>query len=136
MAEVIHPEEKLLEIDVDQLLTRAMELKKAGYRLSQACAAYVNEKFELSYSFAEDTTYQYTTLRVVIDTDTEVPSITDIIPTAVFYENEMKELFGVKIQMINLDYQDRFYRIEATTPLGPKETGDGPVSYNEKKEEA
>ncbi len=120
MGEVIHPEEKLVEIGTDQLLTKVMELKKAGYRLSQACAAYVNEKFELSYSFAEDTTYQYTTLRVVIDTDTEVPSITDIVPPAVFYENEMKELFGVKIQMISLDYNNKFYRIEAETPLGPK----------------
>ena len=121
MAEVIHPEEQLIAIEVDQLLTKAMELKKAGYRLSQACAAYVNEKFELSYSFADDNTYQYTTLRVVIDTDTEVPSITDIVPPAVFYENEMKELFGVKIKMISLDYENRFYRIEADTPFGPKD---------------
>ncbi|MCR5097434.1 MAG: NADH-quinone oxidoreductase subunit C [Lachnospiraceae bacterium] len=132
MAEVIHPEEQLLEIDVDQLLTKAMELKKAGFRLSQACAAYVNEKFELSYSFADDKTYQYTTLRVVIDTDTEVPSITDIVPPAVFYENEMKELFGVKIKMINLDYENRFYRIETETPFGPKEA----AASEEKKEEA
>ena len=120
MAEVIHPEEQLLEIPVSDLLTKAMELKKDGFRLSQACAAYVNEKFELSYSFAEDTTYQFTTLRVVIDPDTEVPSITEIVPPAVFYENEMKELFGVKIQMISLDYNNKFYRIEEETPLGPK----------------
>ena len=133
MAEVIHPEEQIIEIDVDQLLTKAMELKKAGFRLSQACAAFVNEKFELSYSFAEDKTYQYTTLRVVIDTDTEVPSITDIVPPAVFYENEMKELFGVKIKMINLDYENRFYRIEEETPFGPKNGAD---ASGEKKEEA
>ncbi len=123
MAEVIHPEEKLLEIPVSDLLTKAMEMKNAGYRLSQACAAYINEKYELSYSFADDTTYQFTTLRVVIDTDVEVPSITDIVPAAVFYENEMRELFGVKIQMISLDYHDKFYRIEAETPLGPKKEG-------------
>ena len=133
MAEVIHPEEQIIEIDVDQLLTKAMELKKAGFRLSQACAAFVNEKFELSYSFAEDKTYQYTTLRVVIDTDTEVPSITDIVPPAVFYENEMKELFGVKIKMISLDYENRFYRIEAETPFGP-DGKKGAAASGEKKE--
>ncbi len=128
MAEVIHPEEKLIEIPVAELLTKVMELKKAGYRLSQACAAFVDEKFELSYSFAEDTTYQYTSLRVVVDPDTEVPSITEIVPPALFYENEMKELFGVKIKMISLDYDNKFYRIEETTPFGPK--------ADEKKEEA
>lgn len=126
MAEVIHPDEIIEEITVGELLTKAMGLKKAGYRLSQACAAYVNEKYELSYSFAEDSTYQYHTLRVVVDTDTEVPSITDIVPPAVFYENEMKELFGVKINMISLDYENRFYRIEKEAPLGP----------NKNKEEA
>ena len=131
MAEVIHPEEKLIEIPLAELLTKVMELKKAGYRLSQACAAYVDEKFELSYSFADDSTYQYTSLRVVIDTDTEVPSITEIVPTAVFYENEMKELFGVKINMISLDYENRFYRIEKETPLGPQKKDDAAV-----KEEA
>lgn len=120
MAEVIHPQEIIEEIQISDLLAKVMEKKKAGLRLSQACAAYVNEKFELSYSFADDETYQYTTLRIVIDTDTGVPSVTEIIPQAVFYENEMKELFGVKIQMISLDYENRLYRIKQETPLGPK----------------
>ncbi len=133
MSEVIHPDEIIEQIEVGELLPKVMKLKKDGYRLSQACAAFIDEKFELSYSFAEDKSYQYTTLRLVIDTDVEVPSITEIVPPAVFYENEMKELFGVKIQMINLDYQDRFYRIEATTPLGPQEPA---APAEAKKEEA
>lgn len=120
MAEVIHPEEKIIEIPVEELLTKVMEYKKAGFRLSQACAAYVDEKYELSYSFADDKTYEYETLRIVINTNVEVPSITEIMPLAVFYENEMKELFGVKMQMIALDYQNKLYRIEEDAPLGPK----------------
>ena len=123
MAEVIHPQEILTEIEPKDLLMKVMEMKKGGYRLSQICAAYIEEKFELSYSFADDVTYQYTTLRIVMDTDTEIPSITEIIPQALFYENEMKELFGVKIKMISLDYENRLYRIKQTTPLGPNAGG-------------
>ncbi len=119
MAEVIHPEEKIFNAEVGELLPGVMKYKKEGYRLSQACAAYIDDKFELSYSFANDSTYEYKTLRVVIDTDFEVPSITEIMPTAVFYENEMKELFGVKIKMISLDYNDKLYRIKVDQPLGP-----------------
>ena len=119
MANVIHPEEKIIEIEVGDLLSRVMRMKKRGLRLSQACAAFINDKFELSYSFADDVTYEYETLRLVIDTDTEVPSITEIVPPAVFYENEMKELFGVKIRMISLDYKNKLYRIEVEQPLGP-----------------
>ena len=119
MAEVIHPAEIIETIEVGELLPRVMKMKKDGYRLSQACAAYIDEKFELSYSFADDTTYQFTTLRLVVDTDTEIPSITEVVPPAVFYENEMKEIFGVKIKMISVDYDDRLYRMKVKTPLGP-----------------
>ncbi len=121
MAEIINPADVLIDIDVTELLPKVMEFKTNGYRISQACAAYINEKYELSYSFTDLNTYEFITLRVVIDVDTEVPSISEIIPAAVFYENEMKELFGVKIKMINLDYDNKLYRINVKAPLGPKE---------------
>ena len=120
MAEVIHPEEILEEIAASDLLKKVMEKKKEGYRLSQICAALIDGKYELSYSFADDVSYQYITYRLVIETDVEIPSITEIIPQALFYENEMKELFGVKIKMISLDYENRLYRIRQEAPLGPK----------------
>ncbi|MBQ9631503.1 MAG: NADH-quinone oxidoreductase subunit C [Lachnospiraceae bacterium] len=123
MAEVIHPAEVIEEISAELLLNKVMEKKKAGMRLSQACAAFVDGNFELSYSFADDTTYEYETLRVVIQPETEIPSITDIVPPALFYENEMKELFGVKIRMISLDYNNKLYRIREETPLGPQTSG-------------
>ena len=123
MAEVIHPEEKLITIEVGDLLPKVMRLKKDGMRLSQACAAYINGKFELSYSFSDYHDYGLHTLRIVIDTDVEVPSITEFIPAAVFYENEMKELYGVKIKMINNDMDNRLYRIRQETPLGPEDPG-------------
>ena len=117
MAQVICPDNIVEEIEADKLLNRVMEMKNQGLRLSQACAAYVNKKYELSYSFAEEETYQYITLRIVIDPEVEIPSITQFYPFAFLYENEMKELFGVKIQMINLDYDNKLYRIQAETPF-------------------
>jgi ech hydrogenase subunit D len=120
MVEIKNPENILEEIELSDLLKRALELKKDGLRFSQACAAYVNDKYELSYSFSNYETYQLHNLRVVIDTDQEVPSITEIVPAAVFYENEMKEVFGVKIKMISLDYENKLYRIRQEAPLGPK----------------
>ena len=89
MSKVICPPNVLEEIRLDELLKRVIELKHEGLRLAQACAAYAQGKLELSYSFANDETYELTTLRVIADVDEEVPSITEIIPAAVFYENEM-----------------------------------------------
>ena len=106
-------------IDYNDIVEVAIAMKHSGYRLSQACAAYIDDKFELSYSFADDVNYAYKSLRLVIDTDTEVPSITEVVPSAVFYENEMKEIFGVRINMISLDYNNKLYRINVENPLGP-----------------
>ncbi len=121
MSKVICPDNVLEEIEVGQLLTKVMELKKAGLRLSQACAAVSKGNLELSYSFVNDETYEFITLRLVTDDKTEVPSITEVVPAAVFYENEMKELFGANIKMIETDYQNKLYRIEQETPLGLKD---------------
>lgn len=120
MSKVICPPNVLEEIGLDELLKRVIELKHEGLRLAQACAAYAQGKLELSYSFANDETYELTTLRVVTDIDTEVPSITEIIPAAVFYENEMKEMFDVKIQQLSLDFDKKLYRIEEDAPLLPE----------------
>ena len=120
MSEMISTNDIIEPIDKNILLDRSMALKKQGYRFSQAHAVLSEGKFELSYSFSNYENLQLHTLRVVIDTEEEVMSITEIIPAAVFYENEMKELFGVKIQLISADLQNKLYRINVETPLGPK----------------
>ena len=117
MAEIKNPAHVILEITPDELLTNVMTLKNNKLRLSQICCAYSNEKIELSYSFADDDTNEYIILRIVMDKDTEVCSITEFYPYAFLYENEMKELFGVNIQMINLDYQNKLYRINEEAPF-------------------
>ena len=119
--EVRCPENILIEITPELLLDETMKMKNAGLRLSQACAVYKDGKYELSYSFAEEGTNQYSTLRIVMDKDVSVRSITPFYPYAFLYENEMKELFGVKIEMINVDYEDRLYRIKQEAPFVKKE---------------
>lgn len=117
MGRVICPENVLNEIPVDHLLAEAMKYKHNNYRLSQACSVFVDGHYELSYSFAPFEGYVLETLRVIVEREEEVPSITAIYPYAFLYENEMKELFGVNIQMINLDFNNKLYRIETETPF-------------------
>ena len=115
--EIKNPANTMEEITPTELLGKVMTLKNKGRRLSQICAAYVNEKLELSYSFADDETNLYHNLRLVIDKETEVCSITEFYPYAFLYENEMKELFGVNVLMINLDYNNKLYRINEEAPF-------------------
>ena len=115
--EIKNAENVIVEIEYGTLLGHVMSCKNKGLRLSQICCAYSGEKLHVSYSFANDETYDYTNLRLVIDKETPVCSITEFYPYAFLYENEMKELFGVKVQMINLDYQNKLYRINEEAPF-------------------
>jgi ech hydrogenase subunit D len=109
----------ITQIPLDELLPKAMEKKAANWRLGQICSVCKNDQFELSYSFVDG--YQLDTYRIIIDQETQVPSITSIYDCAFLYENEMKELFGVKMEYIGLDYQNKLYRIDQVTPFLKKE---------------
>ena len=98
-----------------ELALRTLEHKRSGYRLGQICAVRTQDGYELLYSFIKD--YHMTNYKIKIDEDTEVASISDIFPAAMLYENEMTELFGVKVKYINLDYKNKFFRIEQETPF-------------------
>ena len=119
---------EIIPIAPAELPIRAMEMKNKGYRLSQACAAWLKKekKLELSYSFVDDDTYDIFSLRISLEDaerDTEIASISEIFSYASFYENEMRELFGANIKVINLDLQNKLYRIEEETPFVPKKEG-------------
>lgn len=120
MTEVFCPENITEEIRADQLPEMAMAKVAEGYRFSQACAATIDGHIELSYSFAHDETYQYYTFRILPAEGEEIPSISRIVPPVIFYENEMRELFGVNITLIALDLQDKMYRMEEVTPFAPE----------------
>lgn len=130
MSEKFSPKETIRVIDKEGLLRETMAMKARGMRLSQACASYNDGKYELSYSFSDDDTLDYETLRVNIGLAERVPSIHNFYSCASFYENEMRELFGVKIELIEPDYHDKLYRIKAESPFLPDD-----AKTEQKKEE-
>lgn len=109
-------------ISIGELLPKVIEKKAALWRLVQICSVYLKDSdtYELSYSFA-NLDYEFVTFRLVIRSTDEVPSITQIYRAAFLYENEMSELFGVKIKIIAKDYHNKLYRINEETPFKNKE---------------
>lgn len=106
----------ILTVEAAELTDKILRLKAEGYRLVQiSCTA--TDTFELIYSFDKDSVlFSY---RIVIPQDTEITSISSIFFPAFLYENEMKDLFGVKIRDIALDYQGKFYKLSTKTPFNP-----------------
>lgn len=136
MSDAVKGTNKIRKIDLQDFLTWTLRMKNSGRRLSQACAAWKDEKLELSYSFADDDHYTYETLRILVDIEDKVPSISDFYSYADFYENEMQELFGVNIRRMNRDYQNKFYRISKETPFLPEDAAKRVADFREAEKKA
>lgn len=109
-------EEYTLEtVDIKTLYRIMLEHLRSGYRLVQICATSVDGGAELIYSVALD--YKLENYKIFVEEDEEINSISDIFPSAALFENEISELFGVKIDSINMDFHGKFYRIDKETPF-------------------
>lgn len=106
---------ELTVIQPEELAVKAKEHLERKSRLVQICAVSVEGGYELSYSFAEG--YRFINYRINISEDVEIKSISSMFPSASLYENEMVELFGIKITGIALDYKNKLYKIDAETPF-------------------
>ena len=101
-----------------EFVPAVLRFKMDGWRVVQICAARLPEGYELSYSFGRE--YDLRTLRLTVGEDETVPSITQIYPGAFLQENEVAELFGVRIESMAQDYHGKLYRIAAETPFKQK----------------
>lgn len=86
------------------------EAAAEGCRLVQIHATRTLGGYQLIYSLAFG--YRLTNLELVISEDTEVESISGIYPGAQLYEQEMEELFGVKIIGIAEDPHVKLYHVK------------------------
>ena len=106
---------EILDIGPGSLVPEVLKIKHEGYRLVQICATKTQEGYELTYSFGRE--YEFVCLRLLANENSEIMSISNIFEPAFLYENEIHDLFGIKIKLISLDYQGNLYRIEHKTPF-------------------
>jgi len=106
---------EFISVDPKSVIDESQKLKFAGYHLIQQCATRIPDAYELIYSFGKD--LEMKNLKITLPEDQEISSITSIYPCAFIYENEMHDLFGVQIKMINIDYEGKLYRTAIETPF-------------------
>jgi ech hydrogenase subunit D len=115
--------QQTIAIQKSELMSRVTEYFGKGYRLVQiSCVKYPDGrekalKYEMSYSFGLE--YAFETLRFDIAPHDELPSITTIYTGAYLYENELHDLYGIKIIGINIDFKGTFYKVAIPTPFNP-----------------
>lgn len=111
----MYESQRLIVTTPEELIHGIYLMKRDGYRLVQIHCVRVEEGFELNYTF--DRNLEFVNYRVILPVDQEIVSISRIFSPAFLYENELKDLFGVKIGGITIDYDGALYRVAQKTPF-------------------
>ena len=108
-------------ISTDVLAERVRALKAAGYRLVQISATQLPEEVEVTYSFDLDA--RLANLRVSVPaSNLRLPSISALYGSAFLYENEIFDLFRVKVEGMNVDFGGNLYKTTVKFPFATRKT--------------
>jgi len=110
------PDTVIEELERERLPEVAAELCGQGYRLVQMMGNPREETINVIVSF--DKNYQLKNYRIRIPrNDLVLPSITGATLAAFSYENELHDLFGIKVTDLAIDYGGKFLRTKVPHPL-------------------
>ena len=95
--------ENVKEIPVQELLGEVQNLQYDNYRFITATSVdNNNDTLDVLYHFDKD--YELVNLRITVPKGSSIPSISKIYFCAMLVENEMKELFGLDVENMAIDY--------------------------------
>jgi ech hydrogenase subunit D len=96
--------ENMKEIAREQLLDEVQKYAEKKARLVTTVCNDLGDKLEATYYFNESPSMNMSALRILVNKNDVVPSISKIYLTAVLNENEMKEMFGMNLKDIAIDF--------------------------------
>jgi ech hydrogenase subunit D len=112
-------------MDRQSFLEKVESYHKDGYRLVMINATVLKpgpgvaeDGCELMWTFEKANQLEHVRERVV--PGDEVPSVSGVYPFAHLYENEIRELFGLNVVGLNVDWKGQLYRTNQKVPLSPK----------------
>jgi len=115
-------------MEIGKLIGAVEELRNDGYRLVQIGCGKFGDIFEINYSFDMEGRFQ--NLRICIAAETEVPSISGIYWGAFIYENEMHDLFGIRVKGMNIDFHGNLIRTSVSYPFSAGDSTGGDPCQN------
>lgn len=108
--------DNILEVRKDEIHENVQKMLDEGYRFITMSCVDLGEEFDILYHFGKD--YEMHHIRIRLSRDEELESISKIFFCAVLVENEIKDLFGIKIRDIVIDYDGRLLLSEGA-PFAP-----------------
>lgn len=112
-------------IAVDGLVEAAAARMALGWRLVTITCTDRRDHFDLLYHF--DRADRLENLRLSLGRDQALPSISGVCPAAIPIENEIKDLFGITVTDLALDFGGRFVLAE-NSPVQPHRKTEQPTA--------
>lgn len=104
------------DITRETLLTEVASKLPMGYRFVTMTCVDAGEAFDILYHF--DKNYELLNLRLRLAKGESLPSVSGLVFAAVLVENEIKDLFGIDVTGLAIDYQGHFILAEGA-PKAP-----------------
>ena len=109
-------ESEFTPIPLESLHHEAAVMKVEGWRFIQTHAVNTDAGVDLYYSFMKDGHIKNLKIEGVTK-DMQVPSVTDLFLAAFVFENEARELFGVDMRDIAIDFSGAMYAPAIQEPM-------------------
>lgn len=109
-------ETEFVQISLDELLREAAVMKAEGWRFIQTHAVNTDSGIDLYYSFMKNGLVRNYKI-IGVTKDMQVPSITSMFLAAFVFENEARELFGVDMKDIAIDFKGAMYAPAESEPM-------------------
>jgi NADPH-dependent glutamate synthase beta subunit-like oxidoreductase len=110
-----------------EMFNRIGELKAQGARLVTITALDHGKEIEYVYNFARD--MDIVNLRVKTPRTEPMPSISSLYPSAFIFENELQDLFKIKVSGISVDFGGKLLTIEGADDTTLVKPAVGPVPF-------
>jgi ech hydrogenase subunit D len=94
----------IIQITKNDIVGEGKKLLDTGAKFVTAVCNDLDENLEVTYFFSTNRGIDLTCLRYTVGKDEEVPSLTGTSLSTLLIENEMKELFGLKVKDLAIDY--------------------------------
>lgn len=98
----------ILSVQPNQVVGESARFKAEGYRFVTLSYVEKNaDQVEILYHFDRD--FQMAHLRLTVDRKAAIPSITTVFLAAFLVENEIQDLYGLRVEGLPIDYHRTFY---------------------------
>ncbi len=115
--------QELVVVEKSGVLEEVARIAATGARLVQILAVSTASGTEMTYSFANG--FDFKNVRCEVAKGETLASITPVWRGAFLYENEIRDLFGVNIENISVDYKGNFYTVAKKEPFAVRSSEQG-----------